>query len=205
MANKQTSWAKQAGVTPGKLALIAVLALVLGGVLYVQLAPQSSSSPLPPQSHPAPPIADATRKPPFQDGATAAISTSQAPTPPRKKTGEVASWHSPELTPIVAYDPFALPAAFPKPAEIDAQAAIAQSTTAEEVSAQQEALEAERTKSEGELAGLRQQGVAVVIKKKNEWYAIVGDQEVHVGDQINGFTVIAIDAGGVRVAKDLSP
>lgn len=202
MANKQESWAKQAGITPGKLTLIAVLAVVLGGVLYIQYAPPSNSSPPPPP--PAPRNAAARRLAPIQNIAKALISASQQPKP-RKKTGEVGSWHSPELAPIVDYDPFALPAAFPKPAEIDAQVALAQTTTAEEASAQQEALEAERTKSEGELAGLRQQGVAVIIKKKNEWFAMVGDQEVHVGDEINGFTVIAIDADGVRVAKDLSP
>jgi hypothetical protein len=202
VANKKSSWAKQAGITPGKLVLIAVLAVVLGGVLYIQFAPQSSSSP--PPSHPVPPTVAAARKLPVQNLVGVPALPSETATL-RKKTGEVASWHSPELTPIVAYDPFALPAAFPQPTKVDEQGGLAQSEAAVDPSVQQAELEAERTKSESELAGLREQGVAVVIKKKKEWYAIVGDQEIHVGDQINGFTVIAIDAGGVRVAKDLSP
>lgn len=202
MANKQPSWAKQAGVTPGKLALIAILAVVLGGVLYIQFAPQSSSAPLSDHSAVSTVTAASKAPPPAPAGAPAATS---APAAGRKKTGTVASWHSPELMSIVTYDPFALPAAFPQPTQVDAQGALAQTATAEEASAQLEALEAERTKSETELAGLRQQGVAVIIKKKQMYVAIVGNQEVHVGDEINGFTVIAIDADGVRVAKDLSP
>jgi hypothetical protein len=134
----------------------------------------------------------------------AAPGTSSEAAAPRKKTGAVASWQSPQRAPIV-YDPFALPAAFPQPTQVDAQAGVAQVNTAEEASAQKAALEAERAKSETDLAGMRQQGVAVIIKNKKEWFAIVGDQEIHVGDEINGFTVIAIDADGVRVAKDLSP
>lgn len=199
MANKP-SLAKQAGVTPGKLVLIAVLAVVLGGVLYVQFAPQSSPAPVPAQ-----PAARTATTPGQLRAPAAAPAVTSPTTTPRKKTGTVAGWQSPELTPIVAYDPFALPAAFPQPTQVDEQAGVAQATTAEDASAQQAALEAERTKSESELADLRQQGVAVIIKKKQTYVAIVGDQEVHVGDRINGFTVIAIDVDGVRVAKDLSP
>jgi hypothetical protein len=46
--------------------------------------------------------------------------------------------------------------------------------------------------------------VQVIIKRNDQYVAIVGDQEVHVGDQLDGFTVIAIDADNVYVAKDLS-
>ncbi len=99
-----------------------------------------------------------------------------------------------------------MPASFPIPRQIGNERALAQSAAqTQDASAQQAALEAERTQSESELQGLRQQGVDVIIKRKSEYVAIVGDQEVHVGDQINGFTVIAIDADGVQVAKDLGP
>jgi hypothetical protein len=198
VANKP-SWAKKAGITPGKIVLIAVLAVVLVGVLYIQFAPSTK------------PVLQAVR--PAVVAAAAAAGTSNQTTKaadaaaaPRKKTGTVASWQSPDLTPIIDYDPFALPASFPQPQRPDEQMAMAQSATAaEDASAQQAALEAERAQSESELQGLRQQGVAVIIKKKKQYVAIVGEQEVHVGDQINGFTVIAIDADGVQVAKDLSP
>jgi hypothetical protein len=51
---------------------------------------------------------------------------------------------------------------------------------------------------------LKQQGVHAIIKREREYVAIIGDKEVHVGDEIDGFTVIAIDADGVRVATDLN-
>ena len=200
---KNDNWMKKAGVTPGKLALIAVLAVVLGGVLYLQFGPAVEKSAAPAQfaaatAHPS----SATETP----SAPAAEASANDVTAPRKKTGTVTSWQSPELSSIVQYDPFALPASFPQPQHADEEVAMAQSAAqAEDATEQQAALEAERVKSEGELQGLRQQGVAVIIKKKAEYVAIVGEQEVHVGDQINGFTVIAIDAEGVRVAKDLSP
>lgn len=200
---KNENWMKKAGVTPGKLALIAVLAVVLGGVLYRQLGPTVKKSAAPTQ------FAAVTTD------SSSSVETSNAPaaedsatdvTAPRKKTGTVTSWQSPELASIVQYDPFALPASFPQPQHADEEVAMAQSAAqAEDATEQQAALEVERVKSEGELQGLRQQGVAVIIKKKKEYVAIVGAQEVHVGDQINGFTVIAIDADGVRVAKDLTP
>jgi hypothetical protein len=67
------------------------------------------------------------------------------------------------------------------------------------------ASEVERKASESELQGLKKQGVGVIIKKKEEFVAMVGDQEVRVGDEINGFTVIAIDANGVQLVKELRP
>ncbi len=201
MAKKQ-SWTKQAGVTPSKLALIAVLAVVLVGVLYRQFAPESK----PPLSVAPPPVfTTSVASAPSASPPVAAVAPPDQ-SAPRKRTGAVASWSSPEFTPVVDFDPFALPASFPQPQHADEQVALAQgATAAEEASAQQAALEAERTKSEGELQGLKQQGVAVIIKKNKKYVALVGDQEVQVGDEINGFKVIAIDADGAIVAKDLSP
>lgn len=201
MDNKP-NWTKKAGVTPGKLGLIGLLAAVLCGVLYLQYAPATKKTPanatLP--AAPVEPAADSAKS-------TATADESQvAAAEPRKKTGALSIWQSPDLATVVHYDPFALPASFPQPRDLNDEAAVAQvAAKSEDASAQQAALEAERTKSESELQGMRQQGVHVIIKKKNEFVAMVGDQEVHVGDQINGFTVIAIDADGVRVAKDLGP
>ena len=202
MGNKPT-WAKQAGMTPGKLALIGVLAVVLGGVLYLQSGPISQQA-----STSAPPPAMAAESTASPTDSNAAVDVAIAPVDaaPSKKTGAVASWQLPDLASVVEYDPFALPASFPQPQNADEEAALAQNAVqTQDASAVQAALEAERTKSETELQGLRQQGVHVIIKRENKYVAIVGDTEVHVGDQIDGFTVIAIDADGVRVAKDLSP
>jgi hypothetical protein len=201
VANKPT-WVKQAGVTPGKLALIGVLAVVLSGVLYLQFGTASKKA----STSALPPLA-AAESPAVPQESIALADTALVPVAGlRKKTGALSSWQSPELVSVVKYDPFALPASFPLPRQIDNETALAQSAAqTQDASAQQAALAAERTQSESELQGLRQQGVDVIIKRESEYVAIVGDQEVHVGDQINGFTVIAIDADGVQVAKDLGP
>jgi hypothetical protein len=43
--DSKPNWVKQAGLTPGKMALIAVLAMLLGGVLYIQLRGTSAKTP----------------------------------------------------------------------------------------------------------------------------------------------------------------
>lgn len=202
MDKKQTSWSKQAGVTPGKLALIGVLAVVLAGVLYVQYAPQGGPAPASAAAHPPATTVAAATNPP----SPAATEQLAAPLGERKKTGTVTIWHAPDLQRVVAYDPFALPAAFPKPPTPE-EAALAQSTAAssQDAAQRQAELEAARAKTEGELSGLQQQAVKVIITRNDEFVAIVGDQVVHVGDELNGFKVIAIDSDGVHVAKDLTP
>jgi hypothetical protein len=200
--DKKPNWAKKAGVTPGKLTLIGVLAVVLGAVLYLQLGSATKKV----SSTALSAIAAAESTANLRESATAGAAALVPTVAPRKKTGARSSWQSPDLASVVQYDPFALPASFPQPRQFDDEMALAQSAAqTQDASVQQAALEAERTKSQTELKGLRQQGVHVIIKRKKEYVAIVGDQEVHVGDQINGFTVIAIDAEGVQVAKDLGP
>jgi len=202
---KQNNWAKQAGVTPGKLALIGVLAVVLVGVLYLQFAPKSKSAPVAQLA----PLA-VTRAATTAAAARAAVSGQQAAAPSaseRKKTLTVANWHSPQLANVVAYDPFALPDAFPKPPTPE-EAALAQSAaaTSNEDAAEKEAeLAAAREKAESDLAQLKQMGVKAIIERNNKWVAIVGDKTVRVGDEIHGFRVIAIEGNDVWVEKDLTP
>jgi hypothetical protein len=195
--NSKKTWSQQAGVTPGKLALIGGLAIALAAVLYLQYAPSER------------PAAVATPMPRTATQAAAnqvnsAVQGAAAPAVPLKKTGTVTKWHAPNLDRVVAYDPFALPAAFPKPQSTD-EATVAQTAAATQDASQRQAeLEAARAKSEGELQGLKQQAVKVMITRNDEFVAIVGDQEVRVGDELNGFKVIAIDSDGVHVAKDLT-
>jgi hypothetical protein len=71
------------------------------------------------------------------------------------------------------------------------------SMTAEDASQQRaDALEQLRN----QLDELKQRGVHVIISKQDQYVAWIGDRMVHVGDDINGFTVTEIDPkGGVRV------
>lgn len=199
---KQPTRAKQAGVTPGKLVLIGVLAVVLVGVLYIQYGPTTQQAET---NAPQPTATAESTVGPARSAPTTAVVLEPVDAAPRKQTGAVAGWQSPDLGSIVQYDPFSLPASFPQPRHDDEGALAQDAVQTLDASAQQAALAAERTKSEAELQGLRQQGVHVIIRREDRYVAIVGDKEVHVGDEIDGFKVIGIDADGVRVAKDLSP
>lgn len=198
MASK-SSREEQAGATPAKLALIGVLGVVLIVILYVQFG--RTSEQLPPVAADAP----SARQPDVG-----------RPEAGRKLDQEVAAvlrdginttgfdkWRPPDLAAVVQHDPFALPAAFPQPRQIDAEGALAElSDQGEEAVA---SLEQQVQQSRAELETLRHLGVQVVIRQSDGYVAMIGDRTIRVGDEINGFTVIAIDSDGVRVARDLKP
>lgn len=200
MADYQST-AQRIGLTPGKGALIGTLALALGGVAYVQLGGSGGEY--------SPAVADTPRTGPSRQTTTT--------TPPRTPTvettagGEAAGasiafdptrWESPRLSDVIAHDPFALPAAFPQGAQAlsgthaaggdanTAVAALAGSELADTVERLQQQLEE-----------LRQRGVHVIIRQRDEYVAMIGDRTIHVGDEINGFTVTAIEPDGVRVER----
>ena len=52
-----------------------------------------------------------------------------------------------------------------------------------------------------QLEELKQRGVHVIVSKNDQYVAMIGDRMIHVGDEINGFTVTAIDPEGVRVER----
>jgi hypothetical protein len=196
------------GVTPGKLALIGVLSVVLLAVLYLQFGslatPAVATGPTShrpatamPQSVPtqvaAPQTSDAKEQTPAPLGASS-------------KFDRAGNWQSTEIAKVVQHDPFALPASFPQRLKAGADRKLAQETAktvdakAEE-EARAEALKAVKTQFEQ----LQKEGVHVVMQRHDKYVALVGDRTIHVGDVIEGFTVVAIDAEGVRVVRDLKP
>jgi hypothetical protein len=52
-----------------------------------------------------------------------------------------------------------------------------------------------------ELEQLQQRGVHVILRGRDEYVAMIGDRTIHVGDEISGFTVTAIEADHVRVER----
>ncbi len=200
--DSKPNWVKQVGLTPGRMALIAVLALVFAVVLYIQLG---GSSAKPPAAAARSTAASESNDVPSKSSAkhdSSAAATGAA----RRKTVIRGDWQSPSMATVVEYDPFALPASFPQPPAPETTGVLAknEANSRAEALAQRAALAAEREQTQSQLVGLRQQGVRVIIKRNDQYVAIVGDQEVHVGDQLNGFTVTAIDADSVHVAKDLT-
>ena len=192
------------GLTRGKAILIAVLGIVLVVILYVQFGSASAKpisesagnhlprrTPVLPASAAKPATATATKGP--GSGATAA-------TPAIDES----RWKSPKLAAVVAYDPFALPAAFPQPAKVKigdktgGAEGLIEAAAANDRKKVAEALE----KLQMGLEELKQRGVTVIVREGDAYAAMIGDRMLHVGDEINHFTVTAIDpADGVSLER----
>ena len=114
-------------------------------------------------------------------------------------------WKSPDLADVVDYDPFALPPAFPKPPVVDAAGAkgadLVAAADADDAKRVAEAIEESRM----QLAELKQQGVQVIVRERDQFVAMIGDRTIHVGDVIDGFTVTQIDPQGVQVERKGTP
>lgn len=208
MADAQRS-SRQSGLTRGKAILIGVLAVVLVVVLYVQFgssgATASSGSvgsrpsrrPLSPQPAVAgvrPAAVTDPNGPPGKEAAAAPII-------------DETRWKAPPLSTVTAYDPFALPPAFPQPPKvaIDAKSigpeGLIAAAAADDAKKLAEAVEKLRM----QLEELKQRGVHVIVRERDQYTAMIGDRMLHVGDEINGFTVTAIDPNGVHVERKESP
>ena len=117
-------------------------------------------------------------------------------------------WKSPKLETIVAYDPFALPPSFPQPPKVTAGGkaigadGLIAAAAADDAKKMAEAVEKQRM----ELEELKQRGVHVILRKGDQYVAVIGDRMLHVGDKINEFTVTAIDPDdGVHIERKESP
>jgi hypothetical protein len=112
-----------------------------------------------------------------------------------------AKWKSPNLSDVVDYDPFALPPAFPKPPVIDIAGAngadLVAAADVEDAKKMADAL----AESNMQLEELKQRGVQVIVRERNQYVAMIGDRTVHVGDEIDGFTITKIDPQGVHVER----
>jgi hypothetical protein len=108
------------------------------------------------------------------------------------------------LNSVVEHDPFALPDAFPKPALVGAEATPDNDGSAQAVAAANaKALAEAIAQLQLQLAELKQRGVHIVVREGKQYVAMIGDRTLHVGDDINGFTVIAIEPDGVRVERNV--
>ena len=189
MAESQTSSKK--GLTRGKAILIGVLAVVLFTVLYLQFGRSGEK-----------PVSEAVAYEPPR--AAMSVDKSAATAVLIDET----RWKSPKLETIVAYDPFALPPAFPQPPQVGvggkSTGAAGLIAAAKENDAKRLAEELEKLHMQ--LEELTQRGVQVIVRERGEYVAMIGDRLLHVGDKINEFTVTAIDPDGyVHVEMKESP
>lgn len=208
MADHEDLW-KRIGLTPGKAVLIGVLAAALMGVLYTQYWPDGAEEELaklesttiespPPPLHPPGKAVAAT---PPAANVTAPASDGRDKMPPLL---EPVQWKSPDVSTVVAYDPFALPPEFPQPSRLGGQGLTSDGIIAADAASRASQLADAVARLQTELETLRQRGVSVIVKQHDQYVAMIGDRTVQVGDEINGFTVTAIEADGVRVEKKVT-
>jgi hypothetical protein len=208
VAEAKTS-AKKGALTRGKAILIGILSVVLVVVLYVQFGTggEKSGSEVVAYRPPRPALAVQ----PASSAAKAVTLAEAKAGPGKEKDGTAAiidgtRWKSPQVATVVAYDPFALPAAFPQPPKVagggkeDGEALIA-AAAADDAKRLAEAVE----RLHMELEELRQRGVHVIVRQGDQYVAVIGDRMLHVGDKINEFTVTAIEPDGVYVERKESP
>jgi hypothetical protein len=214
VAESQTSSKK--GLTRGKAILIGVLAVVLVTVLYLQFG-RSGEKPVSEAVAYEPPRAAMSVEP--VNSTARPVTLTITKTPSNAQAGEDKSaatavlidetrWKSPKLETIVAYDPFALPPAFPQPPQVGvggkSTGAAGLIAAAKENDAKRLAEELEKLHMQ--LEELTQRGVQVIVRERGEYVAMIGDRLLHVGDKINEFTVTAIDPDGyVHVEMKESP
>ena len=191
----------QIGLTRGKAVLIAVLALVLVVVVYIQFGPSGEDYVAPQASEYRSPAASSARP----TSAVAAASTTPIGAA-SKANGKAAPidqtrWKAPDLATVIAFDPFAVPETFPRSAHIAAGDDAEAEAGSEEAAAAAEQLTEAVEQLRLELEELQQRGVHVIVKQRDQYVAMIGDRTVHVGDDIGGFTVTAIEPDHVRVER----
>jgi hypothetical protein len=193
---------KRIGLTRGKAVIVAILAVTLAVVIYVKYVPSGAA-------------AISSRLIGLSGRRPAATSDSEASAAAKAKAGasnadsllsievDESRWKSPELSMVLAYDPFALPAGFPQPPQRAAASSSAQEAAviAEDADLAAEQLADAIESLRMELEQLQQRGVHVIVRGRDQYVAMIGDRTIHVGDEISGFTVTAIEADHVRVER----
>jgi hypothetical protein len=201
------TFAQRIGLTRGKAILVGVLAVALVAVLYWQYGGADGGeaialAPVATDSKPAAAIPNLAMP---VDQAVAEIPATTAPLATTAIFDQT-KWKPPELATIVAYDPFALPATFPQPPSAASELLLAAEDDAE---AAEDGAEAAQRLADAvedlrmELAALQERGVNVILRGREGYVAMIGDRTVHVGDDIGGFTVTAIEPDGVRVERKI--
>lgn len=171
------------GATRGKLALVAVLAVVFVGTIVSQFNSSSNNVATSPNNQ-----IPAANEQHVVRGKT--IPETSAKTTP--ETSDKKSWPHLSIDKIVAFDPLAKPFWY---------LAATSSTNSTE---QDESLAGEQEKKPLILADMQQQGTSMILITDNQRIATIGGQELRVGDRVQGYQVSDITAQGVVLTKSKS-
>ncbi len=172
------------GATPGKLALVGVLAVVLLVVLVGQLSDSKSTPQL------------ANRRTPLlnQSSRSAKLNPqltiqSNSSTDFREQSSEPPTWPDLSLETIVAFDPFATPPW------------LSSATTAGPTDDSQLSEASRQAQKAEALKQLQEQGTTIVVIASDGKRATIGEQTVRIGDHIEGFVITDITKQGVVLSE----
>lgn len=178
-------WNNKVGATPRKLLLIFVLGIVLVSVICFQLGAGNGSVEPRQQARraemPTPPV----DQPPDGVPETPAVNA---------ETSAVREWPEIPLETVLAHDPFELPPAMAPPTPIPSP------NHRSDERAERRESPARVEKRERALATVRDLGIRMVLVDQEERVALVGEQAVRVGEVLEGFRVVAIDADGITLS-----
>ncbi len=179
----------KAAASPVKLVLAVVLTVVFIVVLIVQFGGAADAEPAPRGTAPG----EAPRRIARPAGRP---KTRQGRPDPETTAALPPGWPATRIEDALRHDPFKVPPAF-KPSK-DAAAVKAARGSAEEALAREQQRMKQQAQRDRALQDLRQQGVKALLGVGSEGgVAVVGSRVVHVGDELDGFRVVAIDPDGV--------
>ena len=200
------------GATPGKLALVGVLILILVGVLVVQFSDSGSteggSVSLPRTPHQGTVVRSAVRR----------VHQQPIGKPSGTALSESIRWPKLSLSETLSHNPFEFDAAFAlKMRQARGEQNVAEKAAARRIAAEKQAAEhahRERLQREAEerrafavrakkraqtLSRLRQLGVSAVYRGRDGWTALLDGQVVKPGDVVAGHRVARISEAGVEL------
>jgi hypothetical protein len=181
--------------------LIAVLGIILAAVLIVQFGGASSAPesgvPAAGKSEASKAGAPAIGASPTTLAGTTAVSGAASPAaragaaaPASAGQGSASrTWPRLDAQAAAAYDPFTMPA--PMALKLAAEQHASQASKPGEADPRQ---------AKAALASLRSKGISAVLRNQSSAVAVIGNREVRVGDVIEGYRVVSIEADGVLLA-----
>ncbi len=177
----EAGWLDKIGATPGKLVLIAGLAVVLVAAIVLQIGGDSST----PVSTVRPrPVRRSVRQPAAKD--------QQPPQPPVTETAK--RWPTYTLESVIQHDPFAVSPPFRFPDPIPTVKAGNGEIVVDEAAVRRREI----------VSKLVLEGIDVIVVSDNKVAAVIGARQVEVGDVLEGFVVVHIDKNGVVLADQES-
>lgn len=182
----ESNWRARIGATPGKLALVVLMAVIFVYVLIIQFGGEEATAVAPREARPA----NLRRQSRLPAAATLETSEDAQTGPAHAKK----PWPQFTKVEIVGHDPFALPDSLAMP--IASASSIAQESSAEDWRRDEHEQKRRQT-----LAELKKKGVNVVVLGERVQAATIGGRTVRVGEVVDGFRVTEIRRDGVVLVE----